>query len=120
MRIPKFVFLRFEVYKPTVEGKRYVVIRVLPFQTVPHVCGRSYGSTLEEAAIYIRGEGARTIKVQSAEQIRRLVDRATQVSADAIVNRIRELVLYSQKGLAEAPDKFEAQAKEVRKQLGGG
>jgi len=109
--------VRFDLYKPTVDGKRYVVIRVSPFQTVPHVCRTSYASILEEAAIYVRGEGARTIKVPSAEYMRRLVDRGVQISADTLLDRIRRLVGAAKAAKAEARCRFESQIAEIKKQL---
>lgn len=109
--------VRFELYKPDVDGNRYVVIRVLPFQSVPHICIKSCGDVLEEAAIYVRGEGARTIKVPSAEYMRRLVDRAIQISADTLVDRIRRLVCAGKEREAEVSNPFESQIAEVLKQL---
>ena len=109
--------VRFELYKPTVDGNRYVVIRVLPFQSVPHICSRSYDDVLEEAAVYVRGEGARTIKVPSAEYMRRLVDRAIQINADTLVNRIRRLVGASKEREAEVVNPFESQIARIFKQV---
>jgi predicted HTH transcriptional regulator len=109
--------IHFDLYKPTVDGKRYVVIRVSPFQTVPHVCRTNYANILEEAAIYVRGEGARTIKVPSAEHMRQIVDRAIQISADTLVNRIRRLVSALKEGELAGHEHFESQIAEVRKQL---
>jgi len=110
--------VRFELYKPIVDSKRYVVIRVLPFQSVPHICTNSCGDILEEAAVYVRGEGARTIKVSSAEYMRRLVDRAIQISADTLVDRIRRLVGASKEREVEVFNPFESQIAEIRKQVG--
>jgi predicted HTH transcriptional regulator len=111
--------VRFELYKPIVDSKRYVVIRVLPFQMVPHICTTSYADILDEAAVYVRGEGARTIKVPSAEHMRRLVDRSTQISADTLLDRIRRLVTASEERQVEPHRRFECQVAEVRRQLGG-
>jgi predicted HTH transcriptional regulator len=110
--------VRFELYKPIVDSKRYVVIRVLPFQSVPHICTNSCGDILEEAAVYVRGEGARTIKVPSAEYMRRLVDRAIQVRADALVDTIRGLVSARKERETKAPSRLQSQIAEVRKQAG--
>ena len=109
--------IRFEVHTPNLDGKWYVVIRVLPFQTLPHICRSSCGEILKEAAIYVRGEGARTIKVQSADHMRKLVNRAIQIDADNLVNRIRELILYSQKAQTDIKHRFEAQSAEIQKKL---
>ena len=108
----------FVIKTPSIDGKRYVVIRVWPFQALPHICRDSYGDILEEGAIYVRGEGARTIKIPSADHMRKLVDRSTQISADTLVNRIRELVQYSQEHKVEVQRKFEAQVEEIRKTTG--
>jgi len=110
--------VRFELYKPTVDGNRYVVIRVLPFQSVPHICIKSCDDVLGEAAVYVRGEGARTIKVPSAEYMRRLVDRAIQISADTLVDRVRRLVGASKEREIEVFNPFESQIAKIRKQVG--
>lgn len=109
--------VHFDLYKPTVDSKKYVVIRVLPFRTVPHICRTSYGDILEETAIYVRGEGARTIKVPSAEYMRRMVDRAIQISADTLVDRIRRLVSAAKKEEMDDRHRFESQIAELEKQL---
>jgi predicted HTH transcriptional regulator len=109
--------VRFELYKPTVDGKRYVVIRVLPFQSVPHICRMSYNDILEEAAVYVRGEGARTTKIPSSEHMRRLVDRSIQISADTLVDRIRRLVGTSKETETKIVNPFESQIATMFRQL---
>jgi predicted HTH transcriptional regulator len=110
--------IRFDLYKPIVDGKRYVVIRVSPFECLPHICRTNYDDVLEEAAIYVRGEGARTMKIASAEYMRRIIDRAIQISADTLVNRIRKLLSASKNVQPEALLHFESQIADVRKQMG--
>jgi len=109
--------VRFELYKPAVDGNKYVVIRVLPFESVPHICINSCNDVLEEAAIYVRGEGARTIRVQSAEYMRRLVDRAIQISADTLLDGIRRLVRTSREKKAQVSKPFESQMADMSRQL---
>ena len=109
----------FDLYKPAVDGKTYVVIRVPPFSTVPHICRESCGEVLQEAAIYVRGEGARTIKVPSAQHMRRMVDRATQVNADSLVERIRRLVSVAPPKEAEPKSRFEDQIARIRRKVEG-
>ena len=109
----------FDLYKPAVDGKNYVVIRVHPFSSVPHICRRSCGDILQEAAVYVRGEGARTVKVPSAEHMRRMVDRAVQVSADVLVERIRRLVCGVAPVEGEAGSRFADQIARVRRELEG-
>lgn len=111
--------VRFILYKPTIDGKRYAVTRVYPFDTAPHICRTSYGEVLQEAAIYVRGEGSRTIKVPSSEYMRRIVDRAVQSSADNLVDRIRRLVGATKVQEIEARSEFEAQIADFKKGLEG-
>ena len=84
--------VRFSVHQAEVDGKIYVAIRTEPFSTIPHICTRSSGDVLEEAAIYVRTAACQTAKVTRAEDMRRLVERATQVHADSIVRQTAELI----------------------------
>ncbi len=81
----------FRVYKPVFDDCRYVVVRVEPFGTIPHICIKSFGEKLHEAAIYVRTQACQTTKVFRPEQLRELVDRATTNGADALVARIDEI-----------------------------
>lgn len=76
--------VKFSVHRVDVEGKRYVAIRVEPFQTLPHIAKASSG-TIDEGAVYVRSEACETTKVTTAEQMRRLIERAIQMHADSIV-----------------------------------
>ncbi len=79
--------------KPTDEdGKRFVLLRVLPFASVPHICRRSYETILEQAAIYVRTDNAETAKVPTAEHMRRIIDRAVSNQGSALLQQIRRIV----------------------------
>jgi predicted HTH transcriptional regulator len=84
--------VKFSVHRVKVRRKLYVAIRVEPFQTMPHICRASSGTVLEEGAIYVRNEACETSKITTAEQARKLIERATQTHADSIVGRIAELM----------------------------
>lgn len=105
--------VRFLIRKPHVDGRLYVVVRVAPFEAVPHICRRNSGDVLQQAAVYIRSEGAQTIKVPSAEYMRRLTDRATQNSADAILSMVRRLVTHARPSPDETRSAFQAQIDEA-------
>ena len=117
----------FTVHRTTVDGRLYVAISVAPFQTRPHVCKQSCGEVVEESAVYVRTEACQTSKITTAEQMRRLIDRATQVHADSIVQRIEEFYVRVHGPLAPmpppAPDTrslFEEEIEQARKRAGGG
>ncbi len=117
--------IQFRVHKPVVAGLMYVAVQVLPFQTVPHICVKSFGDILHEAAIYIRTEACQTAKISNAVQMRALIDRATTNSADALIARIDEI--YRRAGPSarrsvastDARTLFEQQIREIKDLPGG-
>ncbi len=117
--------IQFRIHKPRLDGRLYAAIQVQPFQTVPHVCVRNYGSVLHEAAIYIRTDACQTAKISNAAQMRALIDRATTNSADALVARIDEI--YRRAGSAarlsvaatDARALFGQQLREIEELPGG-
>ena len=108
----------FGLYKTVVEGKKYIVIRVLPFNTVPHICIKQYADIIYEGDVYVRAEGARTTRVEKAQEMRALVDRAIQINGDDIVDRIRRLVCVPEEREPDSATKFEAQLKELIEEIG--
>lgn len=98
--------IRFSVHRPEVDGRRYIAIRVEPFQTMPHICVQSSGDVLAEGAIYVRSEACESTRVTRAEQMRRLVERAVQTHADKIVNQIGGLMARA--GLTITPSQIPA------------
>ncbi|MBI2886722.1 MAG: ATP-binding protein [Chloroflexi bacterium] len=84
--------VQFTIHVPEIQGRRFVVFRVAPFANVPHICRQSYDDVLEQAAIYVRTDNAQSIKVPSAQHMRRLIERATFNQRDSLLAQIRELV----------------------------
>lgn len=110
--------VNFTLYKPTYDGKRYVIIRISPFQVMPHICHNNCDD-IHEADIYIRGEGARTIKVPSVEYMRIIIERAVQVNADSLIERIRSLLTASEeRKLISDMSSFEPQISDIQKYPG--
>ncbi|HLC30060.1 MAG TPA: ATP-binding protein [Dehalococcoidia bacterium] len=84
--------VQFTIHVPELQGRRFVVFRVAPFATVPHICRQSYDNVLEQAAIYVRTDNAQSIKVPTTQHMRRLVERATFNQRGSLLAQIRELV----------------------------
>ena len=101
--------VQFAVHRLEVDGRRYAAIRVDPFLTMPHICRTSSGTVLDEGAVYVRNEACETTRVTTAEQMRRLVERAIQMHADSIVGRIAELMAQAGLGAATQAPKPEAE-----------
>jgi predicted HTH transcriptional regulator len=94
--------IEFEVHRVTVDGRWYVAIRVAPFPNVPYVCRAASPRVLDQGAFYIRTEAAQSVKINRAEQMRRILDRATRMHADSIVRRIEQLIDRSRSPIAPA------------------
>ena len=84
--------VQFTIHVPEFQGRRFVMFRVAPFATVPHICRQSYDNVLEQAEIYVRADNAQSIKVPTAQHMRRLVERATFNQRESLLAQIRELV----------------------------
>jgi len=68
-----------KIYKEEFNGVKYPVISIARFTEYPFVCTRDYVSKsgeviLESGQIYIRTEGARTMKVKSPSEWRQLIN----------------------------------------------
>jgi predicted HTH transcriptional regulator len=114
--------VQFSVHRLEVDSRRYAAIRATPFQTMPHICKTSSGTVVEEGTIYIRTEACETTRVTTAEQMRRLVERAIQMHADSIVGRIAELIAQAGLGaVTQAPEpevEWASQIEEARREAG--
>lgn len=84
--------VQFTIHVPELQGKRFVVFRISPFATVPHICRKPYNGILQQGAIYVRTDNAQTIKVPTAQHMRRLIDRAVFNQGDSLLAQIRSLV----------------------------
>lgn len=84
--------VQFTIHIPEFQGRRFVVFRIAPFATVPHICRQSYPGILDQAAIYVRTDNAQSLKVPTAQHMRRLIERATLNQREGLLAQIRELV----------------------------
>lgn len=101
------------IHLPGFQRRRFVVFRIAPFSTVPHICRQSYDNVLEQAAIYVRTDNAQSIKVPTAQHMRRLVDRATFNQRETLLAQIRSLV-----GTAPEPKGPSSVIQALRDQIG--
>lgn len=117
--------IEFDVYRVTVDERWYVAIHVSPFPRVPYLCRAGFPRILVQGAFYTRSEAAQSVKVNRAEQMRRIPDRATLVHADSIVRRMEQLIERS-RGIAPRdeppttdPLEYERLLREMRDRAAG-
>jgi Putative DNA-binding domain len=88
-----------EVQKPTIDGRRLVVIGVPEFKDVPVVCKRDANSSrdqsrliLKAGGLYVRTDKATSVLVPSAEEMRNLINRALLKRGDQLLGTIEALL----------------------------
>jgi hypothetical protein len=93
-------------------GKKFVVVAVRGFTLTPHICTRRYQVSgekpvLVENTFYIRSETAQSRPIQSAAELRDLIERATLLRQDELLTGIRAILTgASVTTTAAAADRF--------------
>ncbi|NLF16914.1 MAG: ATP-binding protein [Lentisphaerae bacterium] len=115
--------VEFDIVRPEVDGRRYVVFVVYPFRNLPHVCGDACEAELQRGVFYIRTPDARSRPAYRASELHGLVQRALRNQRELLGRMIRG-VLYEgrQANQTEAEPEFNrllAQSRqEARRALG--
>lgn len=111
----------FDIVRPTVDGKQYVVFVVRRFSMLPHVCGKGCNSELQQGVFYIRSpEAASRIAYRSSE-IHDIVQRALR-NQRAMLGRMMKGILYGgreETSADESKRNFAAQQDDSRKAAAG-
>ena len=66
----------FVIERPLVEGKRYAIIKVRPFEVMPHVCSQGIAPQLQQGVFYIRTQEAASRPACRAIELHGLIKRA--------------------------------------------
>lgn len=91
----------FEIVKPKVGTKRYVIFVVRRFKELPHVCSNGVDGELQQGCFYIRTQDASSRAAYRAGEIHDLVQRALRNQREILGRMIRGL-LY-EKGMRPEP-----------------
>jgi hypothetical protein len=100
--------VEFDVVRPEVDGRRYVVFVVYPFKNLPHVCGDACETELQRGVFYIRTPDARSRPAYRASELHSLVQRALRNQRE-LLGRMLRGVLYEgrQVNESDAEQEFE-------------
>ncbi len=85
--------VEFDIVRPEVDGRRYVVFVVYPFRGLPHVCGDACETELQRGVFYIRTPDARSRPAYRASELHALIQRALRNQRELLGRMIRG-VLY--------------------------
>ncbi len=91
----------FDIVRPKVKGKSYVIFVVRRFKGLPHVCTGYLDDELQQGCFYIRTQDASSRVAYRANEIHDLVQRAMRNQREVLGRMIRGL-LY-EKGLSPDP-----------------
>ncbi|MBR0459557.1 MAG: ATP-binding protein [Victivallales bacterium] len=83
----------FDIARPVVDGKQYVVFVVYPFKDIPHVCGDACANELQTGVFYIRTPDARSRAARRASEMHALVQRALR-NQRQMLGRMLRGILY--------------------------
>ncbi len=100
----------FDVERPVVDGKRYVVFVIRRFSEIPHVCAVSCNSELQQGVFYIRTADASSRPAYKASEIHGIVQRALRNQRELLGRMLRGILYEGRKTLApEAKSEFKEQ-----------
>jgi hypothetical protein len=102
----------FDIVRPKIKGKSYVIFVVRRFKELPHVCTSQVDEELQQGCFYIRTQDASSRPAYRAGEIHDLVQRALRNQREILGRMIRGL-LY-EKGLRPEPSANSLFCEELR------
>ncbi|HOK03688.1 MAG TPA: putative DNA binding domain-containing protein [Victivallales bacterium] len=89
----------FEIEKPVIDGKKYVIFVVKRFSLLPHVCCASCNSELQQGFFYIRTADAASRPAYKASEVHELVQRALRNQREHLGRMLRGILYENRKSL---------------------
>ena len=82
----------FVIERPLVDGKRYAIIKVRPFETMPHVCALGVTPELQQGVFYIRTSEAASRPACRAIELHGLFKRALMKQRSQLAELLRDIL----------------------------
>lgn len=93
--------IEFDIVRPEIDGKTYVILVIYPFTQLPHVCTSSCENELRNGVFYIRTPDARSCIADNATQIHMLIQRSLRNQRQLLAQMLRG-ILYEGQQVADA------------------
>ncbi len=84
--------VRFILRTYTFNGMCFVVIRVQPFDDLPHLCVRKCAGELREMTLYVRNEKNESAPIKTPGDMNRIVERAVRNRHDRLLESFRSIL----------------------------
>ncbi len=98
--------LDFEIERPIVDGKRYVIFVIKRFALTPHVCSMSCETELQQGVFYIRTPDASSRPAYKASEVHAIIQRALRNQRE-LLGRMLRGILYESKDFFDPESKNE-------------
>lgn len=95
--------VEFDIVRPEIDGKVYVVMVVYPFRNMPHVCGDVCDDELQRGVFYIRTPEARSRAAYRASELHPLIQRALR-NQRQMLGRMLRGILYENRQSSDEQD----------------
>ncbi|HPN84393.1 MAG TPA: ATP-binding protein [Victivallales bacterium] len=89
----------FDIERPVIDGRRYVVFSVRRFSLIPHICCASCESELQQGFFYIRTVDAASRPAYKASEVHELVQRALRNQREHLGRMLRGILYENRKSL---------------------
>jgi hypothetical protein len=100
----------FDVERPLIDGRRYVIFSIRRFSLIPHVCCASCNSELQQGFFYIRTVDASSRPAFKASEVHELIQRALRNQREHLGRMLRGILYENRKSLEpEAKRQFTEQ-----------
>lgn len=96
----------FDVIRPEVDGRRYVVLVVYPFSAMPHVCSDVCDSELQRGVFYIRTPDARSRAAFRASELHGLIQKALRNQRQLLGRMLRGILYENRQGGEDRSDEL--------------
>jgi hypothetical protein len=94
--------LDFDIDRPVVGGKRYVIFVIRRFSEIPHVCSYSCNSEVQQGVFYIRTPDASSRPAYKASEIHGIIQRALRNQRELLGRMLRGILYEGRKALDPA------------------
>ncbi|RMD78963.1 MAG: ATP-binding protein [Lentisphaerae bacterium] len=88
--------IEFDLVRPVIDGKRYVIIVVHRFRDLPHVCRVGCDHELQQGVFYIRTPDASSRAAYRATEVHQLIQRALRNQREMLGRMIRGILYEKQ------------------------
>ncbi len=103
----------FSIERPEIDGRRYAILTVRPFKTMPHVCAGGVEGELQPGVFYIRTGDATSRAAVRAYELHGLIQRALRNQRELLGRMLRGILYES--NVPESPSaRFEDEAAATR------